>query len=33
LRRSNRINSVHSSTAIEGNELTLAQVQDVAKTW
>lgn len=30
LRRSNRINSVHSSTAIEGNELTLAQVQDVA---
>lgn len=31
LRRTNRINSVHSSTAIEGNELTLAQVEDVAK--
>ncbi|MFT3874449.1 MAG: Fic family protein [Nocardioides sp.] len=30
LRRTNRINSVHSSTAIEGNELTLAQVEDVA---
>lgn len=30
LRRSNRINSVHSSTAIEGNELTLAQVDAVA---
>lgn len=31
LRRTNRINSVHSSTAIEGNELTLAQVEDVAR--
>lgn len=30
LRRTNRINSVHSSTAIEGNELTLAQVEGVA---
>lgn len=30
LRRSNRIGSVHSSTAIEGNGLTLAQVTDVA---
>lgn len=30
LRRTNRISSVHSSTAIEGNELTLAQVEDVA---
>lgn len=31
LRRTNRINAVHSSTAIEGNELTLAQVEDVAR--
>lgn len=31
LRRTNRINSVHSSTAIEGNDLTLAQVEGVAK--
>ncbi|MFT3889733.1 MAG: Fic family protein [Arachnia sp.] len=31
LRRSNRIGSVHSSTAIEGNQLSLAQVADVAK--
>jgi Fic family protein len=30
LRRTNRIGSVHSSTAIEGNELTLAQVEDLA---
>jgi Fic family protein len=30
LRRANRINSVHSSTAIEGNELSLSQVEDVA---
>lgn len=30
LRRSNRIGSVHSSTAIEGNQLSLAQVADVA---
>ncbi len=30
LRRSNRIGSVHSSTAIEGNRLSLAQVADVA---
>lgn len=30
LRRTNRINSVHSSTAIEGNELTPSQVEDVA---
>ena len=30
LRHANRINSVHSSTAIEGNELTLAQVEDVS---
>ena len=30
LRRTNRINSVHSSTAIEGNALTLAQVEGVA---
>lgn len=30
LRRTNRIGSVHSSTAIEGNGLTLAQVTDVA---
>lgn len=31
LRRTNRINSVHSSTAIEGNELTFAQVEGIAK--
>lgn len=31
LRRTNRISSVHSSTAIEGNTLTLAQVEGVAK--
>lgn len=30
LRRTNRVGSVHSSTAIEGNELTLAQVADIA---
>ena len=30
LRRSSRINSVHSSTAIEGNELTLTQVAAIA---
>jgi Fic family protein len=30
LRRANRISSVHSSTAIEGNQLTLAQVGAVA---
>ncbi|PJI86656.1 Fic family protein [Luteimicrobium subarcticum] len=30
LRRGNRIGSVHSSTAIEGNRLTLAQVEGVA---
>lgn len=30
LRRTNRIGSVHSSTAIEGNRLTLAQVEDAA---
>lgn len=30
LRRTNRIGSVHSSTAIEGNALTLAQVEDLA---
>ena len=30
LRRSNRIGSVHSSTAIEGNRLTLAQVEALA---
>ena len=30
LRRTNRIGSVHSSTAIEGNRLTLAQVEDTA---
>lgn len=30
LRRSNRIGSVHSSTAIEGNQLSLSQVADVA---
>jgi Fic family protein len=30
LRRTNRIWSVHSSTAIEGNQLSLAQVEDVA---
>ena len=30
LRRSNRIGSVHSSTAIEGNALTLAQVAGIA---
>ena len=30
LRRSSRINSVHSSTAIEGNELTLTQVTAIA---
>lgn len=30
LRRANRIGSVHSSTAIEGNELSLAQVEAVA---
>ena len=30
LRRTNRLMSVHSSTAIEGNQLSLAQVQDVA---
>ena len=30
LRRTNRIASVHSSTAIEGNPLTLAQVSDLA---
>ncbi len=30
LRRTNRIGSVHSSTAIEGNALTLAQVTDIA---
>lgn len=30
LRRNNRINAVHSSTAIEGNALTLAQVEGVA---
>ena len=30
LRRANRISSVHSSTAIEGNRLTLAQVSAVA---
>lgn len=30
LRRTNRINSVHSSTAIEGNELTLTQVAALA---
>lgn len=31
LRRSSRVNSVHSSTAIEGNELTLAQVAALAE--
>lgn len=31
LRRSSRIGSVHSSTAIEGNRLTLAQVASVAR--
>jgi Fic family protein len=31
LRRSNRIWSVHSSTAIEGNQLSAAQVADVAR--
>ncbi|MFZ1412952.1 MAG: Fic family protein, partial [Micropruina sp.] len=31
LRRMNRIAAVHSSTAIEGNALTLAQVEGVAK--
>jgi Fic family protein len=31
LRRTNRIWSVHSSTAIEGNQLSVAQVEDVAK--
>jgi Fic family protein len=31
LRRTNRIWSVHSSTAIEGNQLSFAQVEDVAK--
>lgn len=30
LRRTNRIGSVHSSTAIEGNALTLGQVEDLA---
>jgi Fic family protein len=30
LRRTNRIWSVHSSTAIEGNQLSVAQVEDVA---
>lgn len=30
LRRTNRITSVHSSTAIEGNQLTLAQVEGIA---
>ena len=30
LRRANRINSVHSSTAIEGNELSRAQVEGLA---
>ena len=30
LRRHHRISSVHSSTAIEGNELTSAQVEDLA---
>lgn len=30
LRRTNRLASVHSSTAIEGNNLTLAQVTDLA---
>lgn len=30
LRRSNRIGSVHSSTAIEGNRLSLAEVEGVA---
>lgn len=30
LRRANRIGSVHSSTAIEGNQLTLAQVEQIA---
>jgi Fic family protein len=30
LRRGNRIGSVHSSTAIEGNQLTLAQVEALA---
>jgi len=30
LRRTNRLGAVHSSTAIEGNELTLAQVAEVA---
>lgn len=31
LRRANRIGSVHSSTAIEGNALTLAEVEEVAR--
>ena len=31
LRRTNRINSVHSSTAIEGNQLTVGQVADLAE--
>lgn len=31
LRRATRIGSVHSSTAIEGNRLTLAQVASVAR--
>ena len=30
LRRTNRLGAVHSSTAIEGNELTLSQVAEVA---
>ena len=29
LRRTNRLGAVHSSTAIEGNELTLSQVAEV----
>ena len=31
LRRTNRLMSVHSSTAIEGNQLSLSQVEDLAR--